>query len=62
MPLGYVMNVGADALTDLGNFVDKGDLRGQEGVGGVFDHFGARDVGGDNGSFEKVERCVEVAS
>ena len=42
---GDFANVGAKLFTDIGDLVDEGDPGGQEGVGGVFDHFGGAQIG-----------------
>ena len=50
-------DVGAGLLADVGDLVDEGDLRGQEGVGGELDHLRAGDVGAHE---RRVERRVEL--
>ena len=47
---GDLGDVGADFLGQVGDFVDVGDFEGEEGVGGVFDHFGGGKVAGDEGN------------
>ena len=37
---GDLLHVGADALAQIRDLVDEGDLDRQEGVGGVFDQLG----------------------
>jgi len=46
---GDLGDICADFLGQAGDFVDVGDFEGQEGVGGVFDHFGRGQVTGDEG-------------
>ena len=57
MPSRDLDDVGAGLLADVGDLVDEGDLRGQEGVGGELDHLGAGDVGAHE---RRVERRVEL--
>ena len=59
---GDLGDVGADLLADVGDLVDEGDLRRQEGVGGELDHLGAGHVGADQLPAERlVERGDRVA-
>ena len=48
----HLDDVGARLLADVGDLVDEGDLRGEEGVGGELDHLRAGDVGAHERSFE----------
>ena len=60
-PAGDLADVGADLLADVGDLVDEGDLRRQEGVGGELDHLGAGHIGAHERRFQgRVERrhCV----
>ena len=65
-PLGHLDHVRARLLADVGDLVDEGDLRGQEGVGGELDHLGRRDVGADEvarrlaAELGAQERAVEL--
>ena len=40
-----VVDVGADALAEVGNLVDERHLGGEERVGGVFDQFRGFEIG-----------------
>jgi hypothetical protein len=58
--LGHFLHVGADALAQRGDLVDEGDLRGQKGVGGVFDHLRRFQIGGDDREIAQEERAVDL--
>ena len=53
-PLRHLADVGAYLLADVGDLVDEGDLRRQEGVGGELDHLGAGDVGAEDLAAERL--------
>ena len=57
---GDLGDIGADFLGQAGDFVDVGDFEGQEGVGGVFDHFGGGQVTGDEGDGGEAFRAGEA--
>ena len=48
---GDFLNIGADFFTEIGNFVDEGDLGRQKRIGGIFDELGGSPAGVEN-------RCV----
>ncbi len=54
-----IVNVGADLLADIGNFVHKGDLGGQHRVGRILGELGAAAVHHDNGIPRADKRLVE---
>ncbi len=58
---GDILNVGPHRLAQIGHLVDEGDLRGEEGVGRIFDQLGGFDRGEDDRRFEQVERPVKRA-
>ena len=55
-----LLDVAADLLAEIGDFVDEGDLGGEEGVGGVFDQFGGAPCGVEHRRLVEIERPVEV--
>src|SRR5258708_10196467 len=45
---GELFHIGTEAVADACHLIDEGDLRRQEGVGGVLDHLRGIDVGDDD--------------
>ncbi len=56
---GNVVDVRADALAQIGHFVDEGHLHRQEGVGGVFHQLGGLDRGEQDRRLDQVKRAIQ---
>ena len=56
-PLGHLLDICPQLFADHGDLVDKTDLGGQEGVAGIFDHFGGAQVGHQDA---RPQRQVEL--
>jgi len=54
-PPGDVVDVGAEPVAELGNFVDESDFGREERVGGVFDELRRFDVGDNERSLDQIE-------
>jgi len=50
--IGDHFDIGAAGFADGGDGIDVANFEGEEGIGGVFDEFGAIDIGDKDGSFE----------
>ena len=53
------LHVGADLLAQIRDFVDEGDLGGEEGVGGVFDQLGRAPADIHDRRGIEIERAVD---
>lgn len=59
--VGDAGDVGASCFAHGGYLVDEGDLCGEQGVGGEFDHFGGGDVHGLHGAVDVgVQVCQQL--
>ncbi len=54
------MHIRAHQVANIGHFINKRDLGGQECIGGVFYHLRGFHVRNDNGRFDEVEGGIEV--
>ena len=54
------MDVGAESIAELSDFVDESDFGRQERVGGVFDELGRFDVGDHEWSLEQIKGRVNI--
>ena len=59
-PARHVLHVGADLFAQVRHFVDEGDLRREEGVGGVFDQLARPAVDDQQRRFVEEERTVDL--
>jgi hypothetical protein len=55
------VHVAADAVAEVRDLVDEGNLGREEGVGGVLRQLRRFERGDDDGRLDEVERAVEVA-
>ena len=55
-----LLHIGADALAEVGDLVDEGDLGGEERIGGVFDELGGAAAGVEDRRLVEVERAVDL--
>lgn len=54
----HFFDVSSDALTQASDFVDESSFCRQKGVGGVLDHFGTFQIGGQDRKLPRVKRTV----
>jgi hypothetical protein len=60
MPARHAVDVGADALAQVGDLVDERHLHGEEGVGGVLDELRRLYARRQDRRLDQVERAVEA--
>ena len=56
----HLLHVGADRFAQVGDFVDEGDLGGEEGIGGVFDQLGGTPADIDDRRRVQIKRPVDL--
>ena len=56
--LGHGLHVGIHQFTQVGHFVDKGNLGGQEHVRRVFNHFCRWNIRHDKWRFNEIQRPI----
>jgi len=57
---GDLLDVRPHPFAEAGDFIDEGDLGGEEGIGRVFDQLGRFQVGGQDREIAQVERPVDL--
>jgi hypothetical protein len=55
-----ILHIGADALAEIGDFVDEGDLRRQKRIGRVFRQFRAAAAGEQERRAVQIERAINL--
>src|SRR4030081_2509423 len=55
-----LLHIGADALAEVGDLVDEGDLGGEERIGGIFDELRGAAAGVEDRRLVEVERAVDL--
>ena len=53
-----LLHVGADVLAQIRDFVDEGDLGGEERIGGVFDELGGAPLREQDRRLVEIERAI----
>ena len=56
-----LLDVGADGLAEIGDFVDVGDLERQKRIAGIFDEFRRPAIGEEDRRLVQKERPIDVA-
>ena len=56
----HFLHVGAESLAQVGDLVDEGDLRRQEGVRRILDQLGGAPAGVEDRRLIEIERPVEL--
>ena len=55
----HLLHVGADLFAQIGDFVDEGDLGGEEGIGRVFDQLGGAPADIDDRRRIQIKRPID---
>ena len=58
---GHFLHIRADLFAQRRDFVDEGNLRRKESIGGVFDHLCGFQIGGHNRKIAQEKRAVNLA-